>query len=122
VRVSSIPTTAAARGAGAPSCDAALVRAFTLLGKRWSGVLLGTLAHGPAGFADLARRIDGISDSVLSDRLGELSGAGLVLRHVDAGPPVTVSYRLTPDGDALLPTLHALSAWAALHLAEPPTP
>ena len=59
-------------------CDAALARAFGFLGKRWSGVILGTLANGESGFAELKRRVEGISDSVLSDRLAELQGAGLI--------------------------------------------
>lgn len=103
----------------APACDAALVRAFSFLGKRWNGVILGTLTHGPAGFAELARRIEGISDSILSERLSELQGAGLVARHVASGPPVTVTYRLTDAGEALLPALQALGTWAAANLADP---
>ncbi len=67
------------------SADAALVRAFDLLGKRWTGVMLGTLSGGPAGFRALARAVDGISDSMLSDRLSELSNAGLVTRTALAG-------------------------------------
>ncbi|MCU1689190.1 MAG: transcriptional regulator, partial [Jatrophihabitantaceae bacterium] len=38
-------------------CDAALSRAFEFLGKRWNGVLLGTLITGPAGFSELRRAI-----------------------------------------------------------------
>jgi DNA-binding HxlR family transcriptional regulator len=45
-------------------CDAALARAFGFLGKRWNGVLLGTLIAGPAGFSELRRAVAGISDSV----------------------------------------------------------
>ncbi len=77
------------------ACDAALRRAFGFLGKRWNGVIIGTLANGPAGFSELRRAVDGISDSVLSERLVELCGADLVQRTVDEGPPVAVSYRLT---------------------------
>ncbi len=102
----------------AHTCDASLARAFQFLGKRWNGVLLGTLMNGPAGFAELRRSIPGISDSVLSDRLSELSGAGLVQRTVREGPPVTVGYRLTPAGEALLPALEELMAWSRSHLTE----
>ncbi|AXI77101.1 winged helix-turn-helix transcriptional regulator [Peterkaempfera bronchialis] len=94
------------------ACDAALRRAFGFLGKRWNGVLLGTLIQGPAGFADLKRAVAGISDSVLSDRLTELAGAGLVRRTVEQGPPVAVVYSLTPSGHALLPALEELTSWA----------
>jgi DNA-binding HxlR family transcriptional regulator len=108
--------TDAAAGARVPACDAALSRAFDFLGKRWSGVLLATLADGPVGYAELARRVEGISDSVLSDRLTELQGAGLVVRSVDPGPPVAVTYGLSPSGYALIPALHQIGAWAADNL------
>jgi DNA-binding HxlR family transcriptional regulator len=83
--------------------DEALVRAFRLLGKRWTGVILGTLSSGPAGFRALARAVDGISDSVLADRLAELVEAGLITRAVAEGPPLGVTYALTEAGRALLP-------------------
>ncbi len=96
--------------------DAALVRAFDLLGKRWTGVVLGTLSGGPAGFRALARAVDGISDSMLSDRLSELCGAGLVTRTVTEGPPLSVAYALTDAGRALLPALGQITRWAEEHL------
>jgi DNA-binding HxlR family transcriptional regulator len=97
-------------------CDAALTRAFSFLGKRWNGVLLGALVQGPAGFAELKRAVTGISDSVLSERLTELVGAGLVSRTVEDGPPVSVTYQATESGQALLPALDALTSWAAKNL------
>ena len=98
------------------ACDAALARAFDFLGKRWNGVILGTLTNGPAGFSELRRAVRGISDSVLSERLTELARAGLVLRSVNDGPPVTVDYRLTPIGEALIPALRELKTWAQNNL------
>ncbi len=97
-------------------CDAALARAFSFLGKRWNGVLLGTLVQGPAGFAQLKRAVNGISDSVLSERLSELVGAGLLRRTVSDGPPVAVSYEVTACGQALVPALTALTTWATENL------
>jgi DNA-binding HxlR family transcriptional regulator len=101
--------------------SAALGRAFEFLGKRWNGVLLGTLRNGPAGFSELARAVDGISDSVLSDRLYDLAAAGLISRTVDEGPPLAVSYALTDRGKALLPALAQITLWAQEHLVEDPT-
>ena len=98
------------------TCDAALSRAFGFLGKRWNGVLLATLLSGPAGFSELRRAVTGISDSVLSERLGELCRAGLVQRLVEEGPPLAVQYRLTPAGHALLPALNELTTWASDNL------
>ncbi len=100
------------------ACSAALARAFGFLGKRWNGMILATLLDGPAGFAELRRALGKVHDSVLSDRLGELGEAGLVERTVDAGPPLAVSYRLTGRGQALLPALRELTAWAEVNLPE----
>jgi DNA-binding HxlR family transcriptional regulator len=99
-------------------CDRGLSRAFAFLGKRWNGLIMGTLGTGPAGFAELVRAIPGISESVLSDRLGELSGAGLVKRTVREGPPVGVNYQLTDRGEALVPVLEQLARWAEENLSE----
>src|SRR5438270_13791224 len=108
-------------GAACERGTAALGRAFEFLGKRWNGVLLGTLRNGPAGFRELARAIDGISDSVLSDRLSDLAAAGLITRRVDEGPPLAVSYGLTERGRALLPALEQITLWAEQHLVADPT-
>jgi len=95
------------------TCDVGLVRAFDFLGKRWNGVILGSLSRGPAGFADLRRGVGGITDSMLSDRLTELADAGLVVRSVTDSRPPSVSYDLTPAGKALIPILDQLAHWAA---------
>jgi len=97
-------------------CDAALTHVFEILGKRWNGVIVGALSTGPASFSQLARGVTGISDSVLSDRLSGLAGAGIVTRVVESGPPVSVSYELTDAGRALLPAMDELRSWAERHL------
>jgi DNA-binding HxlR family transcriptional regulator len=83
-----------------------------VLGKRWTAIILGHLSHGPAGFRDLSRGTGGISDSVLSERLGDLAAGGLITRTVRDGPPVTVTYELTERGRALMPALDQIAEWA----------
>ena len=56
--------------------------------------------------------------SVRSERLAELTAAGLLLREVDPGPPVGVRYRLAPRGVALAPVLQDLTAWARANLDD----
>ena len=63
-------------------CDAAITSAFSVLGKRWNGMLLRVLGFGTGSFAELRRAVPGISDTMLADRLAELAGAGLVDRIV----------------------------------------
>ncbi|MHC3470219.1 winged helix-turn-helix transcriptional regulator [Streptomyces sp. 7R007] len=100
--------------------DDGITRVFQLLGKRWTGPIVSVLTSGPAYFVHLRRAIPGISERMLSDRLTELAAAGLVVREVDEGPPLRVSYRLTEAGAALEPALRELGEWAKVHLPEEP--
>jgi DNA-binding HxlR family transcriptional regulator len=97
-------------------CDASVTLAFSVLGKRWNGMILGVLGSGHASFVSLRKAVSGISDTVLSERLVELVEAGLVRRDVAEGPPVTVSYELTTAGAELVPTIEELGAWAHRNL------
>jgi len=98
------------------SCDAAVTLAFSVLGKRWNGMIVSALGSGASTFVGLRRAVPGISDAVLSDRLAELADAGLIVRAVHPGPPVAVSYALTDSGDRLLPILDQLGEWASDNL------
>jgi DNA-binding HxlR family transcriptional regulator len=100
-------------------CDSAITLAFSVLGKRWNGMILGVLGTGSASFVALRKAVSGIGDTVLSDRLSELAEIGLVRRSVSEGPPVTVSYELTPAGAELVPTISELGLWAKRNLHPP---
>lgn len=86
--------------------------AVELIGRRWTGAILWTLAVGPAYFADIAQAVPGLSDRLLSRRLRELEAAGVVEREVHEGTPPRVSYRLSEKGRELGPVLDELGAWA----------
>ncbi|MFJ9212594.1 winged helix-turn-helix transcriptional regulator [Streptomyces sp. NPDC102264] len=96
--------------------DVSITRVFELLGKRWTGPIISVLMERAVYFAELRRAIPGISERMLSDRLTELGAAGLVVREVDEGPPLRVSYRLTKAGAAMEPALKELALWAESHL------
>ena len=95
-------------------------RVFELLGKRWSGLLIDLLLQRPARFSELARAVPGLSERVLGERLRELEQAGLVERRVDPGPPISVTYLLTPLGKELEPAMGALRDWASKLIAARP--
>jgi DNA-binding HxlR family transcriptional regulator len=97
-------------------CDQGLAKVFELLGKRWTGMIIGVLLERPARFAELARAVPGITEGVLSARLGELQEARLVQREVLSGPPIASVYSLTPCGEGLRAALKALGAWAQENL------
>ena len=103
----------AERAVGPPaSVPADFHAAIELIGRRWAGAILWTLAARPHYFAELAASVPGLSDRLLSRRLRELEGAGLVERSVQNGTPPRVSYALTEKGRSLEPALAELRDWA----------
>jgi DNA-binding HxlR family transcriptional regulator len=106
-----------------PSSDSAcdtlsepLARVMTMLGKRWTGVVLSTLMQGPVFFNDLKRGIPGINDRILTERLVELAELDLVARTVIDAGPVRVRYELTEHGAAMRPAIDELTRWGQAHL------
>jgi DNA-binding HxlR family transcriptional regulator len=95
--------------------------AVELVGRRWSGAIIAVLldAGGPLRFSELAAAIPEMSDRLLSERVKELERRGVLDREVEPGPPVRVTYSLSPMGEALRPALAALGAWAQAWLAAP---
>ena len=79
--------------------------ALDLLGRRWSLRLLWELRRSTLAFSELRERT-GISPSVLSARLGELTDAGIIER--DSGG----RYRLSGRGRELARVLYELNRWA----------
>ncbi len=80
--------------------------AFDLLGRRWALRVLWELRGEHLGFRALQERCEGMSSSVLRDRLAELVGADL-LETDDAG-----HYGLSHHGRELLLSLEPMSRWA----------
>ena len=79
--------------------------ALELLGRRWLLRLVWELRRSALSFSELRRRT-AISPSVLSARLGDLRGAG-VLEQDDAR-----RYRLSGRGRELARILYDLNRWA----------
>ncbi len=96
---------------------AAFSAAMEILGRPWNGLLLRALGAGPLRFSTLAERVS-IGDRMLSCRLKELEASGLVERSVDPGPPVRVSYALTPLGHRLDDVTRAIEDWGEAVLAH----
>lgn len=86
--------------------------AMEILGKRWNGALIQVLRDRELRFVDLKQRVAGISDAVLTTRLGELTGCELVERRASTAGSSRGVYALTPKGAALLPVLDDLTAWS----------
>lgn len=83
-----------------------LMAALDLLGRRWALRVLWELRDGPVGARDLRERCDGMSSSVLYERLRELLEAGLLRRDPDD------RYELTTLGASLAEAIAPLDRWA----------
>lgn len=88
------------------------------IGDRWTVLVIGTLEDGPQRFSQLSRRVDGISQKMLTQTLRALEADGLVLRTAYPEIPPRVEYELTALGRSLLEPLHALVTWAREHMGE----
>ena len=97
----------------------ALARAAEILGERWTLLMIRELLLGPKRFSDLRARLDGISSSVLSERLAHLEDAGLVRRTFLEPPAASTVYELTDDGRALEGAMFELIRWGARFLLPP---
>jgi DNA-binding HxlR family transcriptional regulator len=96
----------------------AFQRAIEVLSKPWSALILNSLQGGPYRFTELRDLARGPADKVLSARLKELEAKGLVLRRVEPGPPVRVSYELTEAGRSFGEVAQAIERWG--RSLEPP--
>ena len=88
-----------------------VARSLDVIGERWALLIVRELLLGPKRFNDLLAGLDGASPNVISQRLRELTGSG-VIRQRDLGPPARVRvYELTDWGRELeLVVLH-LGQW-----------
>lgn len=73
---------------------------------------------GELRFAELERRMPGVSHKMLSQTLRTLGDDGLVRRRVEDTVPPRVFYSLTPLGRSLSTPLALLREWAEEHMAE----
>lgn len=91
------------------SCPVAA--AARLIGDRWTLIVLRDLADGPRRFTELERSGEGISPSMLAQRLRDLEERGLLTRTSYPEIPPHVEYELTPKGADALPVIAALRAY-----------
>ncbi|WP_324959689.1 helix-turn-helix domain-containing protein [Streptomyces formicae] len=92
--------------------DCPLREALTLIGDKWTALILIDLGNGPRRFTEIERAIDGISRRMLTHCLRNLERHGLVTRAVYLDVPLRVEYSTTPLLDEIRDPLHALATWA----------
>ncbi len=102
-----------------PACPTR--RLLDRIGTKWTSMAVKVLAEAAPGevrFAELLRRMPGVSQKMLSVTLRNLVRDGLVARRVEPTVPPAVHYRLTELGLSLETVLAAVRNWAEEHMSE----
>jgi DNA-binding HxlR family transcriptional regulator len=108
-----------ARKPGADHADCRRVsQVLARVGDKWSVLVVMQLAEGPLRFSEIKRRINGISQRMLTLTLRGLERDGLATRKVYPTVPPRVDYALSDLGRSLTKPVLALGQWALTHIDE----
>lgn len=89
-----------------PECP--LTECLSIIGGAWTPNIIWYLGAGPRRFSELKADIPPVSSKMLTARLRELEGKGVVSREVKPTSPPSVEYALTALGQELLPAIDAI--------------
>jgi DNA-binding HxlR family transcriptional regulator len=96
-----------------------LAHALDVVGERWTLLVVRNLLLGPLRYTELLRGLPGITTNLLAKRLQDMDKAGLIERVRASGADGAHAYRLTQNGAALEPVVHALGRWGWLQMGAP---
>ncbi|SEG73385.1 DNA-binding transcriptional regulator, HxlR family [Thermomonospora echinospora] len=88
------------------------------IADKWSLLVIALLDRRSLRFTELRRKIDGISQRMLTRTLRHLERDGLISRTVHPTVPPRVDYALTPLGVTLHATVQTLVTWTEEHQSE----
>ena len=95
------------------TADCPARRVLSLIGDKWTPVIIYCLSGGVQRFSELQQRIPDISKKMLIQVLRELERGGLVERTVHPVVPPKTDYRLTSAGAHLHEPVALLCHWAS---------
>jgi DNA-binding HxlR family transcriptional regulator len=82
------------------------------IASKWTMLVILALSEGPRHYAELQRRVRGVTKKMLTQTLRALERDGLVERRVYCTVPVQTEYRLSPLGRSLADAVSTIRAWA----------
>lgn len=100
--------------------EGCLANALSILGNKWSALILRDLSEGPRRFSELEKSLKGISPRTLSQRLDDLEACGIITKQAFAEVPPRVEYTITQKGLEFIPALQKLAAWGAKYYQSSP--
>ena len=96
-----------------------VAHALSLVGERWSLLIVRELLHGPKRYTDLTNGRPGIGTNILAARLKDLEACGIVQKRTLPPPAASTVYELTEYGAGLREALYALARWGARTIGPP---
>ena len=93
-------------------------RVLELVASKWRALIMCALGSGPHRYNELLRRIEGISQKVLTQNLRGLERDGLVERRTRGTAPEKTDYVLSQLGTILNGPLRRICKWGEEHLDE----
>jgi len=98
---------------GKQAATCAVANVWEVLGRRWTLHILKNLStRNVIRFNELKRVLEGISSTVLAERLLELEREGLVTKKIYPEVPPRVEYSITPQARELEVIIKDLARWA----------
>lgn len=91
-----------------PGCVKAAV---SIIGDKWTPLLIRSLATGPQRFGELQKAVGGINPRTLSARLARLEHQQIITKDMRPASPPYAHYMLTPKGTDLVPILQSMATW-----------
>jgi DNA-binding HxlR family transcriptional regulator len=91
---------------------------LTIVGDKWTVMIVMVLVERPRRFNEMKRTIGGISQQMLTRTLKALERDGMVSRKVYPTVPPQVEYALTELGQSLSVPLRQLGGWARAHTEQ----
>jgi DNA-binding HxlR family transcriptional regulator len=92
-----------------------LGEALSLVGDRWTLLIIAALLDGPRRFGDLQDDVHGIAPNVLTQRLRALTRHGLLIASAYSDRPPRFVYELSAGARELALPLQLLAGWGAAH-------
>jgi DNA-binding HxlR family transcriptional regulator len=89
-----------------------------VLGGKWKTVILCILKQRPCRYAELSKLMPKLSDKMLTERLGDLVDAGLIVKKKASASGKIEVYVLTNRARSLHSILRELYVWGSTHAAE----
>ena len=95
--------------------------AINVMSGKWKVQILWHLSFGPQRFAELRKKLRGVSEKVLADQLRQLQRDGVLTRSATGTKQVQVTYALNAEGEKLVPLMESLCDWGSPHFGIKPS-